>query len=241
MLPELWSKIFEKQDCETILNVKLTCRSFNKICLQDDLYIKRKFRSFPRLEGACSIVYHTDNWVKNSSSREEIIKFLNMRRNNIINENDICRGDLIYFMIGGGRYELFFFDGDKVIDHDGNLPDKLRIINDNVPINYWDNTLFKYCTKWFDSTFVQQQCINNVSLNLDMEQGETKFNYNGKTYTMIYFANTGEKLSDLVDHMKNILLSFTLLRLIHLDGWCDIIILDSVYYYREFIRKIYKK
>lgn len=47
MLPsELWIKIFEELDCADILNIKLTCKYFNRLCVDNEIYIKRKFAVF---------------------------------------------------------------------------------------------------------------------------------------------------------------------------------------------------
>lgn len=196
---ELWIKIIEVLDCKNISNIKLTSHYFNDICKKNDFYMKRKYRGFPRAEGRARIFI--DNKIT----------------------DDLVRGDLCNI---GQHPNPHFYDGNKLIKMkylhpEGNIiPSKFKIINDNVPLDYWkleynfESSYINHqsipCTNifWFDQTTVLQQCLNNVK----NENGitSTNFDYNDKNYIIEFrvFSSANGREAGTVDDMKMILTTY---------------------------------
>ena len=205
--PELWVRIFKRLNCQDILNIKLVCHYFNKICVDYDLYIKRKFRSFPRPEGKCNKYF-----VNNLED---------------LDVSDVIRGDYIYL----STQKICIFDGHNILElHEpyinqflklaqGYLPCKFKILSDKVPIDYW-TIGFGNNLLWFDQTAVQQQSINNIYFHEGDGLCYTSFIYDNETYTIKYLDDVDEESmnkepNQLISDMKNILFSYTLLILYH--------------------------
>jgi len=70
--------------------------------------------------------------------------------------NDFIRGDLIYF----DNKACLIFDGHKLMEIKSKfgiyLPNKFRVIENNIPLDYW---IYFPCTDiiWFDQSKVQEQ------------------------------------------------------------------------------------
>lgn len=136
------------------------------------------------------------------------------------NNIDLIRGDLILFdkkhIANNGVY---IFDGLNIIDLDykvedyGFLPEEFVVINNNVPINYWENITkitsvelvtvklgIRYCNKfWFNHLPVQDQCLNNLRyIGTDSRYIIlTNFTYNNKNY--VIFDHYGYfKITDFI-------------------------------------------
>lgn len=191
MLLELWVKIFEDLDCSSILNIKLTYQYFNRLCVNYEFYIKRKFRGFPRLEGYCEY-YNIELLSFNCQEISDDITRI------IISEYNPIRGDILCLK----EFNKYIFDGQKLIKFYRFLPRKFKIINHNVPIYYWRG--LRDAILWFDPTEVRQQCIDNITYDKEQqcENGifcngvdcirfhdkgfYTTFVYNNKTYKIIF-------------------------------------------------------
>lgn len=157
MLTELWIKIFEQLDCTTILNIKLTCQYFNKICVDYDIYMKRKFRGFPRLKGKCCI-HHS------------------------IISDEIVRGDIICI-----DDNVHIFDGHQLIKFDKIFPKKFKILDDNVPINYWANNKTKYNLRYcINLVNIRQQCIDNIYISNILGDLHTSFIFDNQEVRILY-------------------------------------------------------
>lgn len=71
-----------------------------------------------------------------------------------------------------------------------NLPIKLMIINDYIPIHYLNKILTN--NLWFDHNLIREQCINNIILVKKpnkLYHINTYFCYNDKNYRMRYYQN----------------------------------------------------
>jgi hypothetical protein len=96
-----------------------------------------------------------------------------------------------------------FFDGHKLLSS-VRLPIKFKIINNNVPISYWNRNIL-----WFDCSDVQDQCLNNVYI--DNETIKTRFKYNIQEYEIIYKENYENTKEDSIRNFANIIGSYKLL------------------------------
>jgi hypothetical protein len=137
---------------------------------------------------------------------------------------NLVKGDLIMFM-GLERYRndgVYIFDGENIVelgmtyDEYGHLPSCCTVINDNVPIRYWDEIAHN-CIVWFDQSEVKQQCANNVVINEEYDDVRTTFNYHGQIYTLIYTANEKEDKAISIGKLKKILENNDLLLLFYKD------------------------
>ena len=210
MLPELWINIIGRLDCKTILNINLTSKYFNNLIKNNHLYMKRKFRGFPRAENRAKD--HNINHLfcnRNGNISQEKENEINIFLEKGVDHNFI-RGDVISF----GNYQNQYsqtggciFDGQKLMDFNFTYPmlccpSKFRIINNNVPTNYWIFTNSSLI--WFDSTEVHEQRIKNIAVSVD-NMIYTTFNYNSKEYCIRYCENY-EKIKRTVDESRDGLL-----------------------------------
>jgi hypothetical protein len=200
---EIWVNVFEHLDCQSILNIKLTCQKFNKICVDYDFYTKRKFRGFPRAEGECKI-YHIPSCIYGDD--EFINKFIRK-----IQDNLLIRGDVIRY-----KESIDIFDGHKLIrlthkwNESGILPVKFNVIQKDVKIKYWKNFLMEDII-WFDQAEVQQQCLDNLTCS---DIISTSFTYDNKYYHILcleakgydYKENTIFKIINIFNKYKVLLL-----------------------------------
>lgn len=182
MLPELWCKIIHYLDCSLILNLRLTSKYFNNLINENDLYMKRKFRGFPRQSGRCKEYGYHD----------------------IANIDDLVRGDII--SLAASLVSNFrIFDGcriKRIVDNV--LPKNFTIINYKVPIRYWENYTFDGVT-WFNHEKVKQQCINNLVLDKESKRIYTTFRYDDQFYTLefigIYSSDITEEFVIITTHI----------------------------------------
>lgn len=170
MLSELWLEVIKFLNCDEIINLSLTNKYFNNLLKENDCYLTRKFRGFPR--HACSRIYRYEAI---DDVTELIAHF---------NEKSIVRGDLICFSNITATIGIYIFDGHHIIElNNKTLPNKFKVINDNIPLDYWRHFDIRNVI-WFDCSSVRQQCIDNTRYcnNLIL----TSFYYNGKKYEIKY-------------------------------------------------------
>lgn len=215
MLPELWSKVITQLDCNTILNIKLTCQYFNKLCNEQNFYLKRKFQGFPRPGGFC-LCYDVSEWYNNFLDWRDDNEIDKFPEEELIYYQDtikIIRGDLIYFT-GFGRQnrdnhyrDVRIFDGQKLLkfDANGTIPKKFTIINNDVPIKYWSRNIPNEMVSWFDHWEVRQQLIDNIDIHVSGSIIKTCFNYNGQNYLIKYISGYGTTTDEqLISEIKTI-------------------------------------
>ena len=135
------------------------------------------------------------------------------------NQSDLVKGDLVIFDATAGYRNngVSIFDGVYIINLDdspdeyGNLPQQFRVIEDGVPITYWeyvDDTdngkgVDHNLIVWFDHSKVLQQCLSNIGtsdLGTDTMQVFTTFTYDGKDYRIVY--QYPEDLDDSVEILE---------------------------------------
>lgn len=222
MLPELWIKIIEKLDCASILTLKLSTSFYNELIMENDLYLKQKFKGFPRIEGHCA-AYDFSKYeefvdadeILMSGEDEMVAEFLGKAKIKLEElQLDIVRGDLICFE-GIECYRnngVCIFDGHNIInlntDYDdyGCLPQKFTVINNNVPIHYWEHEEEKRGIAhnsiiWFDQTEVKDQCLNNIVFGNTSPY--TTFKYANKDYIMEYMPTSDDLDEDYENIDKN--------------------------------------
>ena len=119
---------------------------------------------------------------------------------------DLRKGDLILFdsKIGYRNNGVAIFDGVNIVelygevDDYGSLPREFRVIEDNVPINYWKDIDEEDDTKrgithnnivWFDHALVRDQCLKNLRYCIiegDKHGIMTTFVFNQVHYWIIF-------------------------------------------------------
>lgn len=203
LLPELLDLIFSNLNCKSLIMIGRVCKKFEiKHIIENKKYV-----GFPRKEGKCKIHQFTDINLLKSPNKIEILS------NRIYNDikMDIVRGDFIIinehnlekFINYGNKYELFVFDGLKLIDLGGNknityrntlLPKEFRVIENDIPINYWYNTkltgIYDINSVWFDYSPVKDQCLNHIKYDSAIsDSGQyclyTNFEYKNDNYYII--------------------------------------------------------
>lgn len=203
-LDEIWIQIIFELQCIYIINVSCVSKYFRDLCEKENLFKRRKYKGFPRLNGHCkahdtSKYYNKDDKaLRRSESHELILLSISSGEtlNGLIEDNcDLVRGDLICFCGFLHRYihaGIFIFDGYKIIPlgHEvseyGDLPNEFTVINDNVPINYWNNDNEKGIEAkliWFDHKSVKNQCMDNIKC--ENNEVYTEFVFDGKSYKII--------------------------------------------------------
>ncbi|HSW76509.1 MAG TPA: hypothetical protein VLG50_05665 [Candidatus Saccharimonadales bacterium] len=154
----------------------------------DDTYPRKTLRCavhvIPKLDNLSDSLYPTDN---------DLIVGLNYLRNQ---NSHIVKGDVLYYESQSDCYHLSqgFFDGEKVIPLDpdigefGGLPKQFHVIEDNVPIRYWEDAINSIVV-YFDHLLVQKECVDNIKYDL-LEEGIygifTNFVFNNKDYKIIW-------------------------------------------------------
>jgi len=149
---------------------------------------------YPRESGHCQSHHIPRNVVipvdECELSNQELTNALSyLRKNNA----DLVKGDLIIFdAVAGYRNDgVAIFDGVSIInlsyepDDYGNLPKSFRVIEDNVPINYWSTEnglpgISHNNIVWFDHSKVLTQCLHNI------RHLSTSFIYNDEQYRIVY-------------------------------------------------------
>jgi hypothetical protein len=184
LLPELWIKIIFDLDCESILSLQLLSLDFYKLCKDNDLYIKRKFKGFPRIEGKAKLYQIAQNF----TSREDYDIIFGQQGdiNRLLSDvPDILRGDLLNIDIRTklNSYSelILIYDGQKLLhlNYEGTLPEKFLVINDNIPIHYWMSTSNFV---WFNISEIKKELINNITFNFENKRLQTSY----KSYYIEY-------------------------------------------------------
>ena len=107
--------------------------------------------------------------------------------------DDLVKGDIIEFSpdMYTQPYQLIhngdeFEDMGYTTDGDGYLYDDYKVIEEDVPVNYWPNMEYVH----FDLEKVQDQCIKNVKENITVACKDykwyTTFTYNMLDYVLVY-------------------------------------------------------
>ncbi len=105
-------------------------------------------------------------------------------KKDILTLSNLVTGDLIYL---SDLDQFLIFDGNQIIPLvNGCVPQQFRVIEGNVPTNYWSSSPRDFV--WFDHTFVYNQCLENIQYGLvnDRYSIFTTFVYQNKTYKIIY-------------------------------------------------------
>lgn len=177
MLSELWLEVIKNLNCQEIINLSLVNKYFNTLIKENDCYLKRKFQGFPRPAPLSSRIYRYDE--ENDVRVTRLI--------NCFSENSIVRGDLVYFSNIMTVVAIYIFDGHNIIKlDDRTLPRKFKIINNNVPLDYWEHC-FIDDMMWFDCSSVRQQCIDNIRIRDNLIS--TSFQYNKNKYEIEYYLS----------------------------------------------------
>lgn len=162
--------------------------------------------NFPRKEEHClshhipvDVVKLSDDCMSSTEEREDALKYLQEIK------ADLVKGDLILFdgSIGYRNDGVAIFDGENIVDlasdvdDYGALPSIFHVIENNVPINYWNDIdessqgrgIRHNTIVWFDHNTVRDQCIGNIKYDkIEDEKWSifTTFTVNDQQYRIIY-------------------------------------------------------
>ncbi len=160
---------------------------------------------YPRTSGHCAS-HHIPTSIQFQEEEDgSIAEFSLQQALRFLRENsiDLVKGDLILFD-SVPRYRndgVAIFDGRRIInifdqiDEYGSLPPQFRVIEDNVPINYWthfdDNTrgITHNYIVWFNHALVRDQCLANLQYGPADDGSDcvfTRFQYNHRNYRIIF-------------------------------------------------------
>lgn len=189
---EIWINILLDLNCKDIDNISNNSMQFNDLINKENIKERVKMRGFPRSSGHCAAI-DALKFVKefNENSEEDVYTYV-LDKLHDLNYN-LVRGDLICFD-GLNSYrndDVYIFDGCKIInlwddiDDYGSLLREFTVINNGVPINYWENTendkgIDHNHIVWFDHKSVKKQCIDNI-IEIDGNLFTT-FKYNDEIY-----------------------------------------------------------
>lgn len=193
--------------------------------------------SFPRKDGRCKchdftklpeVAHLLDVFDENKEFDEEKIASALIELNRLLPKLkvDLVKGDLI-LMMGVDRYRnsgVYIFDGQEIIildrefDDYGNLPKMFRVINNNVPITYWQDIKHNSII-WVDIVDIRQQCLNNLVIT--EQDVRTTFDLNNKTYTIILVKDDDDDFDDDRETMMEILRDIDILLLFYDDCVTD--------------------
>jgi hypothetical protein len=186
---------------------------------------------FPRASGKCAIFEISSSDINDVDNIDIIsdycrthnfilikgdvvrIKFQE-QKTKIIEHNYVFEGKKIP---SSARYTIndiiYIYDGEKLEKPEYvdpitvNLPMKFHVIENDVPILYWEKCGFRPFV-WFDHQCVSDQLVKNVKYGIvedDLHGIFTTFNYNDKTYKIIfnYIAKFHEDLGENPDLVVN--------------------------------------
>lgn len=197
---EIWCKIILEIPCSKIINICKNIYYFKELCDKNNLIKRRKIKGFPRETGSCKIYTYDlcdeSSLIKdmnNKASKELYGCPIDLEKENIkillnyiiyeLNYN-LIRGDLIHLV---GIINIYLiFDGCNIIDlvkreDDFDIiPEEFTVINNNIPINYFNYIYNKHI--WVNSLSIQDQLINNIYYNKEEDIIYTKFNFNNIIY-----------------------------------------------------------
>jgi len=210
---EIWVSIFSLLRYRDAKNLSMISSRFNKLYKDGNIVEKIKMRGFPRVSGYCEshdvhkFAGHYDD--VSSASIHDLLVYSNYifdikefgRLQNLILDElygtdvNLVRGDMI-FLDERSNTGIYIFDGlnmielDYKINNDGFLPDEFTVINNNVPIDYWNKSIGNYQQFWFDHQLVKKQCIDNISCIKmdDVDYVFTNFNYNDINYSIVDYC-----------------------------------------------------
>jgi len=253
---ELLIIILLELPCKKIIELSNAFKKIHNLCDKYNLIEKRKYKGFPRKTGH-SMAWNVTNWfVRIHNMEGENFKFriyqlkenfgrhLEIILDEMNNRNhDLVRGDLICTkgINDCDNSEVYIFDGCSIISLDytfddyGHLPLEFKIINNNVPINYWlkHNQTYgmnhnnRYVIMWFDHKDVKQQLLDNIDFVWTSKYIRkdicTSFITNDIKYMIIYEyfgMSVGNMLrkdkpdtEGLIEDFKQIILNEDILRL----------------------------
>jgi hypothetical protein len=168
--------------------------------------------TFPRIDGKCKI-HNIPNLnglrnelYANADDFEIGLKYL--RENNI----NLIRGDVLYFESQSNCYHnsLGFYDGNNCVElghlsEFGSIPSQFHVIEEDVPIKYWDDALSSIVVH-FNHSLVIDQCLNNIKYDL-LEAGIygifTTFTYNDKLYKIVWDYYYEDNINDSTYEILN--------------------------------------
>jgi len=207
---EIWISIILELPCKFIYNLYYVSTEFRKLCYEEDLIKRRKFKDYPRITERCKSYIVYDHIGKHYNTNGEIVNnrrlkiAVNSARNNpkalklmlgalldkLYNNNiDLVRGDLIDFEVDKG---IFLFDGENIVDtyigSDITLPKDMDIIKDNLPLEYWRGTKFNKIIFNCNLIKFRDQLISDIIYN-DIPFGpvnSTWFLSNNKKYIIAF-------------------------------------------------------
>lgn len=188
--------------------VKTDYNSIKSFCLVNQEFyfyqrkitkLKQSINKFPRPEGKCQ--YH--------KIPKDVIDLgkvsLDLARKQLLDLNlDAVRGDIVELeQYRWYPYEVIY-DGQEFIEMgymtggEGYLESDFEVINDDVPIDYWEQTNFKLAN-------VLDQCVNNIQcgkITNNLTALFTTFVVNNLTYKIIY--NVEPDLKYRMEFIRNL-------------------------------------
>jgi hypothetical protein len=256
LISDLKENIFMLLPCKSIFALLITCKDLNTFITNNNLISKRKNVGFPRKSGYCEVHkavqdsndveydYYTD--IISSSILTSILyqnnefiqyitdKFTNKeydKRYKIIYDSNIVRGDLLYVQTNEYCYNIYIYDGckiielDKSIDKYGMLPKEFTVITSGIPANYWYNESYVHggintnSFIWFNITEdIRIELINNIKddglstfkeyLPTSDKLHYTNFTFNGKTYYIIDSFDNINIFTNVLSSKEQILLEY---------------------------------
>jgi hypothetical protein len=213
LLPELWIKIISYLDCKSILSLQLLSKNFYELCRYNDLYISRKLKGFPRIDGKAKIyeieqtldIYSIYNIDRTNKLRHEHLKKL------LYIPVDIIRGDLVIIVTKLSEdcihsRHTFIFDGQKLLETiwsmDGNLICPKFFINHFIPIDYWTSMTARIDLThidliWFNVSDVRNELICNITFDPENMRFKTRYKIGDKSYYIEYINYEGISNDDI--------------------------------------------
>ena len=211
LLPlEVLKQILVTLDRKTIKFMHQTSSRVRKFNFQELLKLRR-LAGYPRSSKHC-MAHHIPESVSSPDYTEGL---LNEEDFNIVIkylddiDADVVKGDLIIFdsEVGYINNGKAIFNDQKIMDLDydiddyGALPKEFHVIENDVPIKYWEDKYEEQQFKglhvigiddntivWFNHSLVRDECLANIQYGIveDNEYGiYTTFIYDGKEYKII--------------------------------------------------------
>ena len=204
LLPlEILNSIFIRLERKIIKFIHHVSNNARKLNLSELLDLRR-IRTFPRLDSERfwymipeGIITIKDNY-PTEDDMDIMLRYLEST------DQDLVYGDLITFK---NEWNCIF-DGRKIknLDYDineyGSLPKEFHVIENNVPIKYWNKMLDNNIV-WFNHRLIRNQCISNIQYGFIIDDTYgifTDFEYNNKNYRMI--IDYSESHCEYIDHVN---------------------------------------
>lgn len=179
-------------------------KDFNKLDA-NALIIKHNNKKFPHPEGHAKRykIKYSDCAINSIYDENEIKEKITRAVHRHYNDEiDLVKGNVFWFdeysPTGSWQGIAAIFDGERMIaflpdDTYLTLPSSLHVIENNIPIDYWDiqiNNHWKQhkidCVVWFDHNLVKQQCLDNIKACKILS---TSFMFNENQYQIIVDLN----------------------------------------------------